>query len=104
MAMSNDEMRMIAKLAVQESDLETVKAMSELRVETIEARDEARGARREVKQLRDGLPDIIKNEVTDKIAECRAHQENRRRWNTGNILIIIGIGSSFGVGLAALIG
>jgi hypothetical protein len=88
-----DTTKEIAKLAVLELDLEVTKEISEVKTEVV-------GMRGEVRALEAKIPMLIAKEIRS----CQQHQEKRRRWSIGTLLTIIGIGGSFGVGIAALFG
>lgn len=83
----------IAKLAVLELDLEVTKEISEVKTEVV-------GMRGELKALEAKIPTLIAKEIRS----CQQHQEKRRWRSIGTLLTILGIGSSLGIGIAALIG
>jgi hypothetical protein len=72
-------------------------AAAELAVHVTAEMGEIRGDFRELKACIPGL-------IAEQIRACQVHQERRRRWSIGSLLTIVGICSSLGIGVAALIG
>ena len=98
------DMERIAKLAVMESDIKTLEAISSIRESQAEISSSAAAAAADVKALRESLREELPLLISKEIMRCQKHRDAKSKWNIRTALIILGITMSNGIAIWSVLG